>query len=1045
MAYKYRALFIFFICIAVVTAVIVGVLPFILESSLFNSGTSKVKPQSDNSDIWGEFPGQLGSQLKHTFSFFDYNTLKEKTVSLSKTSMSFDEKVKFKDLEFDAKTDQIAFKATKEFIKGNTTNEGETIKLPSLGLFETLETLSNPALYQKGMNGVAYLQKLFLSKEELVLKLFAVYAQKNLFYDEKRTKEVFLNSLSTEVQNKAWGDETYGLKSAKGIFQWAQLIGDYDKINNSKWITKIIGLQTEEIYNIFGSSSFLDKYLQYFNKYLATALGCSQKTKCGNEIVYMQLIDRSPSLLLGYENLIKLSEATDQHPIKLDTSLEMDIYYNNLEKKPAETYDEIKLSTKQISLIFESTVAISDANSAINILNMNKTSDLYQAYTLYSIKSSNQLNFIAGYIFESLPSTFLYQSFTDNEKTYTITPNAKTFTSFAQVFVDKTVTPIASNAVNIYNFLLSRLTFYFIKSEGSEIEELCPMILQPALNNGRKVLKICSSTDFNMQSVESIRIWVKAYKCLMGESEVCDVSSLEKLKKLAGISDVDIMNIYSDDSLGYYVLKAEEVLKKTYGCEGSCTEAFLIKRQYTGSYITQNPPEQLKDELKVTTTLNEWDASLLETPIELYHIQKTMGLTDITEESNYVLYNLFNSTKYLFENREAINSKKIIEEVFILVENGIEQSTIYDSANIKNAKEYIDMLNKLTKKYVFAEAEDLFTEYKPESVLLGNNDEDKLYVDFLSSGNYVDNFKPKMPSTTGFNLYQSASNANEEFDKFTIQTAQNDPTQILRRIIQMNGVEVMNIKKKDYSPKTDSYVDINAPLYNLASLVNDQWMSDGYQFGAENLDNIYYYDELSSRVFEFNYKESKTVDGHKCHLYIMNEDNITQGLKEEGTTLENIKFGTASTRFNKPFVVSSINNNFTYTIDGVSVDKESNFFCVDFFSDMVLESNLTLVYSLYTNKLSKLSGLIEDDTTYPMILYNRYYKVDKESYNKIFPSVSSYSTVWWYVIVIGGCLLIALFLVLGVVFFMKHSKEPTESYPINENVANQPLVIPENA
>ena len=74
----------------------------------------------------------------------------------------------------------------------------------------------------------------------------------------------------------------------------------------------------------------------------------------------------------------------------------------------------------------------------------------------------------------------------------------------------------------------------------------------------------------------------------------------------------------------------------------------------------------------------------------------------------------------------------------------------------------------------------------------------------------------------------------------------------------MNGVEVMNIKKKDYSPKTDSFVDINAPLYNLAPLTKDQWMSDGYQFGADNLNTIYYFDELSARVFEFNYKERKT-------------------------------------------------------------------------------------------------------------------------------------------------------------------------------------------
>ena len=1040
MAYKFRALFIFFLAFAVVTAVIVGILPFILESSIFNSATSKAKPQSDNTDIWGEVPGQLGSKLKHTFSFFDYNTLQDKKVSLSNTSVAFDEKVKFKDLEYDAKTDQIAFKSTKEYAKMNTTNDDEKTKLPSLGLFETLETLSNPALYQKGMSAAVYLQKLFLSKEELILKLFTVYAQKNIFYDEKRTKEALLSGLDAEIQNKIWNDETYGLKSAKGIYQWAKLIANDANIDNAKWMKKTLGLQIGDIYNLVGGNSFLDKYLKYFNKYLASELECADLTQCGNEIVYMQLIDRSPSKLLGVDNLLSLSQLTDLTPISLDQSLEMDIYFQNLQTKPAESYDEVKLSTKQFSLIFESDVAISDANSAINILNMNKTADLYQAYTLYSIKSSSQLNFITNYIFESLPSTFLYQSFTDSDKTYSITPTAKTFSSFAQVFVDKTYGPIKTNSVNIYNFLLSKLTYNSLSAafKGKE-DEICATILQPALNNGRKVLKICSTEEFNMKKLDSIKIWVKAYKCVMGESEVCDLSALEALKKSASISDADILNIYSEDSLGYYILQAEQVLQENYKCEGHCTEEFLVKRQYAGSFITQNPPKDT--ELKQTTTLAEWSAELLKEPVELYHIEKTMGF-DVKEEDNYFLYSIYNSTEHLFDNRDAMNNKKILEEVFILLENGVENSKIYESTKISNVKSYVDMLNKIFKKHLFKfETDDLFTEYKAESVLFGNNDEDKTFVDILSSGVYFDNFKPKMPSTTGFNLYHT-SNDNEQFDKFTIQTAQNDPTQILRRIIQMNGVEVMNIKKKDYSPKTDSFVDINAPLYNLAPLTKEQWMSDGYQFGADNLNTIYYFDELSARVFEFNYKEKKNVDGHKCHLYIMNEANVTQELKEEGTTLENISFGTASTRFNKPFVVSSANNNFTYTIDGVSVDKESNFFCVDFFSNMVLESNLTLVYSLYTNKMSKLSSLIEDDTTYPMILYNRYYKVDKDSYDTLFSSVPLYNA-WWYVIVIGGCLLIAVFLGLAVLFFVKHSKEPAEASSIEDNISNQALIAPE--
>lgn len=80
-----------------------------------------------------------------------------------------------------------------------------------MGLFETLETLSNPELYQQGIIGAVYLQKLFQSSDDLILRLFTFYAKINHFKDEKTAKEDFLKDLSKEVQDKAWGDDNYGL------------------------------------------------------------------------------------------------------------------------------------------------------------------------------------------------------------------------------------------------------------------------------------------------------------------------------------------------------------------------------------------------------------------------------------------------------------------------------------------------------------------------------------------------------------------------------------------------------------------------------------------------------------------------------------------------------------------------------------------------------------------------------------------------------------------------------------------------------------------
>ena len=89
-------------------------------------------------------------------------------MSLSNTSITFDEKIKFTDLKYDDKSDQITVKATKEYTIANKSHSDEKIKLPSLGLFETLETLSNPELYQQGIIGALYLQKLCLSSDVFI-------------------------------------------------------------------------------------------------------------------------------------------------------------------------------------------------------------------------------------------------------------------------------------------------------------------------------------------------------------------------------------------------------------------------------------------------------------------------------------------------------------------------------------------------------------------------------------------------------------------------------------------------------------------------------------------------------------------------------------------------------------------------------------------------------------------------------------------------------------------------------------------------------------
>lgn len=1044
MANKYRAFFIFFIVLAIVTSVIIGVLPFILESSLFNKLTSLSKPHSDNSDLWGKFPGRLQTLLTHSFRFFDYKS--GDNLTLSSQKIEFEEKVDYTEIQFDAKADQINFIARKSFEKKVPNEEEEKVTLPSMGLFETLETLSNPPLYQKGINGIEFLKRIFVTDaKSFIVKLFTIFAFDNLMTSEDRVKKTILQKVEEAKKDLVWKHEKYGLSSKKGFYFWSKLINDQSLINQATWLSGELQLTSTEVSSIIGTSSFLYRYYTYFNEKIARDLKCDQQNVCGNEILYMQLAERKPTLYVGVENFAKLDEIVETAPLKFDSSPEIEIaFLSSKFKNDTTEYKDVSMSATQLKGLFDhnySTSSIDVAGNAINLLNMNMTNDLYQAYTLYKISSSFQMNFLTYYIFEFLPDTFIYQKFTDNSKDYHISPTAKAFSSLAQIIIDETYGSLYSNG-NLYSIILAKLTYQYIQDE--KMENFCPIIMQRALDDGRKVMKICADKELNLGTYDSVKYWTKPYKCMTDPTLVCDTSVIEKLKKLAKVSDEDIKNLYSEDSLGKYLIKADKAMDTAYGCGGSCSSEFLAKRQYTESYITQNPPEGIEK----SKTISDWDSTEFPSPIEIYYYEDKAGCgqDNCNEKSNGVLMSLFNSTTNIFTNQEAMANKKLLEEIFTLMMNGVTSSDLSKQINVADSSKYFGVLNTVLQTSIFNNT--ILTEYSPINVLLGSKEEDAGYLKILSYGGYYDNFKPNKPSTTGFTLYQEQKGNDDlsMFDKYTIQTTQNDNSQILRRIVEMNGVNILNTKKEEYTPVTGGYSLVNAPLYQFASLTNVTWLSDGFQFGADSLNSIYYYDQLSSRILEFTYNSKRSYEGITCYQYLLNENNISQGLNETSDMSTNAnldaRFGLASQRFNKPFAVSSINNEFSHPIKETTVDADTNFICVDFFSNMVLESNLTLVYSLYTKEFEYLNSQLKKNETYPVILYNRYYKVNATSYNEIFEGVSGYNTGRIVLIVIG-CIAIAAFVALGLYFFFKHSKEVDEPN-IGENVKNQPLVIDNN-
>ena len=172
----------------------------------------------------------------------------------------------------------------------------------------------------------------------------------------------------------------------------------------------------------------------------------------------------------------------------------------------------------------------------------------------------------------------------------------------------------------------------------------------------------------------------------------------------------------------------------------------------------------------------------------------------------------------------------------------------------------------------------------------------------------------------------------------------------------------------------------------------------------------------------------------------MNNINISLNINEERDINYNLNetFGLVSQRFNKPFVISSLDNEEIkkkIKIDNEQIENSN--ICVDPLSNMVLESNLNLVYSLYTKNLGNIFTMLKNNEFYPIILYNRKYNVSIDSYDKVFPGIISYYN-WRLFIIIFGLILTAIFIGLTIMFHLRnpYGMKNIDSFDgkINENL-----------
>ena len=1042
--HKYKVIAITLTSITIIFIILVIVLPIIIENKIESDSKEKTTPHSDNTNLWAKFPGDLKTTLTHEFKILEYseNQIFNGSVKV-KDSITLKEEVFYDNFNFTDKEDLITFDAkTKFFIDKKTKNE--KINTLSLGMFETLETLSNPPLYQKGINSIQYLlNKAFPKIDVFIRQLFTYDLYTNLITDDDRIKATLLKNVDSAKADKILSTDEkyseYSIKKMTGFYKWVKILNLDDKISDATWLKKLFELTDTEIQSVLGKNSYLNKYYVIYNKKLAYKYDCESKTACGNELLYNQLMSGQVINDLNLTGLCDLYQYVSPDYYPFSKSPEFLLYFEEVYKKKINNedaqYEDYAPSIDQLNSMIDksSYTSLLSANNSALFIELNKTDKVYRAYEIYTI-SANVMHFMADYLYDYLPSLFLYQEFSYNETEYTIDPIAKTYANLVQGTVDNTYGKLVHGS-GLFNLILSKLVWVkllnkvtiFNEKNSDESDELCPIIMQRALDDGKKVLKICSDPYIGFNTPYTLSKWFVPYPCIIsGDESKCDMSVIDYLKNLVYITDNEIKEIYSSDFLGGAIEESSKAIKEAYGCEDECDNEYLSKLQFWKAEITKKLPAPLTP----CDSIIELFPDEFPYPMEIPYYQKKLNDTEtVLEEDVDYLINLMTKGESILseESSDALEARVNLEKEITLYLNGVPIEK-------KSRKKLMDIL---LNGYLFEN--DLYTQYNNiESILQGNNDEDKKYVDFLSSGQYFENYKPKLNQTTGFNFginLTTGEEKNKEFDRIGITCKQTDTSDVMRRIISINDFPILNIKKVEYNYLNDDYSVIESPNLDFENLLGEKSFIDGFQYEENDDEVIYYYDEISSRPFKFKYDdEIEYKDKLYCNKYILVKDDLSNGINDQYDKKSKKAF--LSHKLNKPFLINVQNSDLNVKIeDDLS---EENYICIDEMTNMVLQSNLNFIYSLYTRKYGIINEKIVNDAVVPVFTYNRNYEVDVDSYIENFHGVSGYYT---FKLVFTIIMVILILICAGVAlwsFWVLHKKLVVDD--INNNLPSSNLI-----
>ena len=980
--------------------ILVIALPNSKEDSALEDTKTKSSITTENNNLWASFPGELKTQTTHKFDIFDYSEASPKIGD----SITLEEEIKYENIEF--KDDKAYFDAKSTYKinqKGQSTNPITTY---SLGLFETLETLANPPLYQKSINSILYLmQKVFQSPEVFFDHLFA----KNLFNevqkDQQKIKDSIFKDVDPEKVNKIFSTEEfqeYSFMNNKGVYQWTKGINHLD---TCKWLESVFFLTKEEIDSIFSKDreGSLYKLSTSFHDKIKSAIQCQEPENCDMAMIYEQLINGNTGKVSDetVDDIKKLYELYDPALFPFNASPELYRYfdiYKTESGKPEITYDTYKLTREQLTKLLDtsSQSSLFSSKNMAQILISFQSNNVEKIANLYGI-TADQVNFLCNYIFKYLPNLLVYNEYNNNAQK--VTPIAKAYTAITQKSVEETYFELNKLGNIFMNLTMEEIWNKFLSKFGGEFEpdELCPLIMQHALDDGRKVLKICSDPKTSFNSLPTLEKWIEAYLCLQKEDQTqCNMTLIKYLESIVYITEDEIKAIYDKELLGGVIDGVFDEYKKAYECPDICDDDYLKKMQFWKNLVTEKMPGGKKYD-----SICQMFPDIIDHPVEISYYAKKMEYQEEIPESDIdIIISLTPKIKgniLLEENYKAFNAKmKLEQELSLMKDLNAEHKSI---TFLNNA---LFFKNGIKSNYLSI-----------DSLLQGTYEEDKTYIDYLSQGNYYDNFKPGIKSTTGFNFGINLNTGEKKekeikFDRYGIVTTLDDKKE-LRKIININDNTLLNIQKEDYDYTTNTYTNIDTLVFNNPLLTGDKAYIDGFQYD-QSVNEIYYYDKISSRPFKFTFAEEKEIEEDiTCRKYVLDKSDLSYGINEESDL--DSKKALFSQKMNKPFVVN------------VDDALGENYICVEVNTNMVLQSEIHFVYGLYTKNYGKIYPNIENDKIYQLFNYAKNYKVDIPSFNEVFPFIEDAKSFKSTFIPIGVVFLVIFFAIAIFAFYRWYKKK----------------------